>query len=472
MKKKTKTSHKKKSLEICPDKKTAMALNKDLDRATSEPKPTAPTSTKHDPLKDAKETMKNATLENVYNVTKKYLHVNDTKRIDIILATYISNGYPGTPLWLYIVGASGDWKSAFLRSLEECPQVLKLDQITSNTLASGLPKVTDLGAILANTSTLLLFPDLASLTSKNINEKNEIWGQMRNLYDGFINKRVGSGVVRVYEDCHVSMLAGTTDAIRNEILIHAQLGTRELMYDTEAYRIDNNLKMDMALENEAYEDEMKQEIHKAVDDFLLYHKAKKIKLTKEMVIFIKAEADRLSILRATGTVDRIYQELLNPITPEVPTRAVKQFKRIYMALKSLDPNYPDERCKEIITHIVNSSGNKVRQLILNSMRHYIATGWLKIEDVQQNTKLGRKPVKAQLEMLWNMGIVNKEVRKDRIGGYMTDYTDRNGEHQESMKGGRVEDVAYYQLNRDAINWHVIYKHETKSTERQQEGLNP
>jgi len=286
-------------------KKEAVALNKELDKLSTDPNDTDDSgkkdnlsSTPHDPLKDEKERLQNATLENVYEVTEKYLHINDRKRIDIILATVLSNQLKGTPIWLYIVGASGDWKSAFLRSLEGIPHVKRLDQITKNTLASGMKDVGDLGAELQGRSTILLFPDLASITSMNTDEKNAIWGQFRNLYDGFIDKQTGSGVHRKYDNCEVTLIAGTTPAIRNEILIHAQLGTRELMYDTAAKQIDNDFKMDMALQNEDYEELMKAEIHKAVADFLFFHKVdrSKVPVSHDIIDFIKSEANRLSIL--------------------------------------------------------------------------------------------------------------------------------------------------------------------------------
>ena len=345
--------------EICPDRETAMALNKEMDNTSSFKRI----------LKGEEKKIKNATLENVYKVTEKYLHINDRNRIDIILATALSNQLPGTPIWMYIVGNSGDWKSAFARSLEGMHNVMKVDQITKNTLASGLKDASDLGAELDHASKILLFPDLAALTSMNTDEKNAIWGQFRNLYDGFIDKRTGSGVHRKYDECHVTMIACTTQSIRNEILIHAQLGTRELMYDTNANTIDNDFKMDKAWENEQYEDEMRTEIQKAVCDFLTYHKVQDITITPEIKVFLKTEATRLSILRASGTVDRIYKELLNPIYPEVPTRLIKQFKRIYICLKSLDDNYPDKKAKQIISHIVDSSGNKVRQIVLKVLKN-------------------------------------------------------------------------------------------------------
>ena len=64
-------------------------------------------------------------------------------------------------------------------------------------------------------------------------------------------------------------------------------------------------------------------------------------------------------------MDRIYRELINPIAPEVPSRLIKQLKRIYISLKSLDDNYTDEKAKQIISHIITSSGDNVRQMVIN-----------------------------------------------------------------------------------------------------------
>lgn len=393
------------------------------------------------------EKIKNATLEYVYETVEKYLHVNDRNRIDLILAVALSNKMNGTPIWMFIVGNSGDWKSAFVRSLEGMSNVIKVDQITKNTLASGKKEANDLGKQLKDTSKILLFPDLAALTSMNNDDKNAIWGQFRNLYDGFIDKMTGSDVHRKYNNCHVTLIACTTHAIRDEILIHAQLGTRELMYDTNADMVDNDQKMDMAWMNEQCEYEMCQDISNVVQNFLTFKKIMDIEISSEIKEFLKHEANRLAILRASAMVDKTHKELINPVYPEIPTRLIKQFKRIYISLKSLDNNYPDEKAKEIISHIVDSSGNRVRQIIIDFMKHNNFNGnldekWLKIPEIQQGTRLGRKAIKAQLEMLWNMGLVEKEVREERIGGFVTYDYDLKAEVE---KGGRIEEIAYYCL---------------------------
>jgi len=389
----------------------------------------------------ATEASKNITLNDVYKTVEKYLHVNDRNRIDLILATALSNQIPGTPIWMFIVGNSGDWKSAFTTSLAGLDNCIKVDQLTKNTLATGMKDAWDLGSDLANNSTILLFPDLASLTSMNVDEKNTIWGQFRTLYDGDILKSTGGGVKKAYENCHVTMIACTTQSIRDEILIHAQLGTRELMYDTDADEADDDFKMDMAWENEKYEEKMATDIRDTVCSFL---KTRKITLIDkdipyETKKFLKQEAKRLRILRASGMTDRKNRELINPVSPEVPTRLIKQFKRIYISLKSLDEKYPDKKTKAIISRIVDSSGNKVRMKILEFLKKD-TTKKFKIIDIHKKTRIGRSSLKSQLEMLWNLGVISKDIIEERIGGYP--YTDPAG--YESIRGGRIEDVAYYQ----------------------------
>ncbi|HMA83606.1 MAG TPA: hypothetical protein VKP59_05190 [Candidatus Thermoplasmatota archaeon] len=384
-----------------------------------------------------------ATLTYIYETLDNYLYIDDYNRIDVILATVLSNMLSGTPIWLFIVGNSGDWKSAFVRSLEKLNNAMQIDQITKNTFASGQRKVQDLGSQLHKNSNILIFPDLASLTSSNKDDKNAIWGQMRNLYDGFINKQTGSGVKKTYWDCHVTILACSTPSIRDEILIHSQLGTRELMYDTTPDMVDNTFKMDMAWYNESFEEEMKKDIENCVINFI-YQKRKtfnpKIDVTDDMKEFLKQEAQRLSILRSSGITDRYNNETINPIRPEIPTRLIKQFKRLYISLKNLDEEYPDEKIKEIISHIVDSSGNPIRSLVMDFMRY--EKDWSNIQQLHVDTRLGRNVVKRELEVLWNIHVLDKKIEEEQVGGYVSN----DGYGNETVRGGRVEKVSYYRFN--------------------------
>lgn len=391
-------------------------------------------------IEQEKERTRYRSLQDVYDVIEKWLYIQDKKRIDVLLATVISNQIPGTPLWIFFIGNSGDTKSELINSLSIIPNTIKIDQITPNTLASGRKDASDLGGELQNSSHILIFPDLAALTSLHKDAKKEIWSQWRNLYDGFINKRTGSGVNKFYEGIHVTVIAGATPALRDEYHIHQQLGTRELLFDTEAESQYNMDKMKKAWNNENYEDEMRKEIQDAINGFLVHHKYREIKVPNDIEEFIYQEAERLAILRASAMTDWKYNELTNYVYPEVPTRLVKQLKRLYQSLKNLDEKYSDERAKEIITHVVNSSGSKIRQKVLdlfykNPDKEYT------IPELQSILKIGRSTLKTELEILWNLGIITKETRNENVGGYV--YTDEYGHEQ--FRGGRWQEISYYKL---------------------------
>jgi len=379
--------------------------------------------------------IENATLEYVYSVVDTYLFLQDKKRIDVLLAVVLSNQIHTDPVWLYLVGNSGDGKSATVRAMEALKNTIRVDSITKYTLASGKKGANDLGKKLANKSTLLLFPDLASMTSLNKDDKSRIWAQFRNLYDGFITRMTGNDVEVCYENCHVTMLACTTPVIRDEVLIHAQLGTRELMYDTDAQNNHTREKLKMAWENTNLKKEMEQALSYAMCNFIEHTTVDPdINITQEMYEFIVNEAIRLSSLRVYAIPDRRTGELNNLPAPEVPTRLIHQFRTLYVCLKSLSEDYTDKLCMEIITHVVNSSGNKTRYRIMETMRKN--DKWWTRPEMALYMRLGTYAVTVQLEHLYALHYIHKEVRREQVGGWV----DNEGQ----LRGGRMEDVVYYQ----------------------------
>jgi len=51
-------------------------------------------------------------------------------------------------------------------------------------------------------------------------------------------------------------------------------------------------------------------------------------------------------------------------------------------------------------------------------------------------------LKTELETLWNLGVVTKEIKKENLGGYITEEYGH-----EVIRGGRWEEVAYYKAVR-------------------------
>ena len=379
-------------------------------------------------------------LKQVHETIKKWLYIPNTERIDVILATALSLFYDGNPLWLFIIGRSGDAKTEIVRALTGLPYVRKIDQLTANTFASGRKDVKDLGSELVNKRTILLFSDLACLISLNKDEKKKIWSQFRTLYDGEIFKDAGSGAKKKYTNCHVVIIACVTRVIKEEHHVHQQLGTRELLYDTNANLKDNVSKMHQVFNNIGQRETMRKEIQEVIHNFIFSHKYNNnIKIPKDILEFIYNSCQKLTFLRATAPIDWYSGELSNDAETEVPTRLAEQFIVLYKALNSLENDYDPKRYKNIVENIIKSSSQPVRYKLYNIFKEQ-PDKWFMISDLMKKTKLGRKAIVSQCEILWNLGSLRKEIREELVGATGV-YTD---EHDvEHPRGGRMKNVWYY-----------------------------
>ena len=102
------------------------------------------------------------TLKQVYATVQKWLYMPNTERIDVILAAVLSLFYDGNPLWLFLIGQSGDGKTEIVQALHGLPFVRKIDQLTANTFASGRKGAKDLGSELTGNKTILALPTFPS----------------------------------------------------------------------------------------------------------------------------------------------------------------------------------------------------------------------------------------------------------------------------------------------------------------------
>ena len=383
-------------------------------------------------------------LNELHSIISKWLHIIDPNRIDVQLATAISVYSDETPLWIFLVGRSGMTKTELINAMSELPYVKIINEVTPKTFVSGKKAASDLGQRLNHNYHLLIFKDLAGLLTINKDEKRAIWGQLRTLFDGDLYKMTGDGVDKAYESCRCNIFACVTSAIKEEYSIHQQLGTRELLYELPIDEDKDEQQTRKALENLPLQKQMRREIKEAMQGFLQTREYKKdIEIPQEIIDFLIEQCDILKIMRATAPIDWRTGELMGFAEMELPTRLIQQFAVLYKSLRSLDDDYPDCKFKEIIQRIVKSSGHAVRH-ILYYMLQKQTDHWFSLKELEKKTRLAPLTIKAQLEILRNLDIVEKEVREERIGWYLdTIYSASSGKDVEIQKGGRVIDVPYY-----------------------------
>lgn len=366
----------------------------------------------------------NPSIEDLYMIYKKWLWIEDTKRIDIILATYLTTKIEGTPIWIILVGKSGDGKTEQIMALKNMPEFYPLYELTSRTLVSGNDKAKDLAPELNNK--FVVIPDMAQIMELPPQEKASLWAQLRNLFDGHIGKMsgYGMGVRKSYDNLRITLVGCSTPIIDGQILIHQGLGTRELIYRTEDI-IDQNMIMEYSMNNEDYEKEMKKELIAITTNFLKDKQMIRKELNEKELEELKRIAEFISLIRTTAEFDSYTNELRNKAYPENPTRIIKQLKRLYLALISLDKDYKSEKAFEILWHLAKSCAFPIRISIFEFfLRDLINTNRsieYKTNEIANNLSIGKNTAKRELSLLWNIGLVTKTERDEGSRWLPTDY---------------------------------------------------
>lgn len=355
--------------------------------------------------KSMKETIKNAgvniTLEELHNKYKELLYIEETDRIDIVLAVALSQKMEGIPLWLILVGASGDMKSVQLNALHNF-NAFVLHNLTSKTLVNGYKdktKFPDLAPELHNK--IIIISDMAQILKLPPSEKGEVWGQLRDLYDGVAGKTSGMGSRARYKDLKVTLLAGSTPAIDAQILVHQDLGTRELIYRTSGNNNKEKL-MEKCFDNEESEKQITNELKEITTKFLRTTQIIRKEIQSEILDEIKRIAIYVSFMRATAEFDNYTHELRNYVYPEEPTRIAKQLKRLYICLKSLDEEYSDLKALRILWHIGKSSAFPVRIRVYELLKN--TEGELSTSQISELLKIGKATAKRECSVFDNIGI--------------------------------------------------------------------
>ncbi len=211
------------------------------------------------------------TLDQVHAVFNKWFFLRNTDAIDVMLATVLSQQIDGSPVWMFLVGPPGSAKTAIISSLEEVDQTHATSTLTAPSLISGanFAGVGDPSLIPKLQGKVLVVKDFTSILSLPDREQKEIFGILRDAYDGRCSKSFGNGVVRKYES-RFTVLAASTPRIYDLAEQHQSLGERFLkfMVGDNLHHMSENDIIRRAIENSDRETTMRHELQGVVKAYL------------------------------------------------------------------------------------------------------------------------------------------------------------------------------------------------------------
>jgi len=326
------------------------------------------------------------TIEDVHKVYEKTLHIESHHLIDVPLAVFVAKELENR-ISLIGKGASGSGKSAFtepLRCLSYYPmeeigdehnnanlkyRVFFVSRLTPATFAGGTTKEKekDLGYWLEDHPSMLIYSDLAPLLTMGEETRMELFGLMRDMYDGFIKYDTGR-FSKHYKNIQVNSMAFATQLVDLESEMYNLMGTREICYklpqiqDIMKAFEKRDSKENREMRNNIVKDFL-DDIGKVENGSWVYG-SEFPKIDKTSYLVILNHVSKATKWRASAITDD-NGFLLQHVEPELPMRLAKQFFGLYKGLRAI--GLDNASTIGYVLDIVNSCGVSIRREIMERL---------------------------------------------------------------------------------------------------------
>lgn len=378
--------------------------------------PTAPTV---DEVKKEQERLplkKDLTNDELYDIYRKWLYMPDTMVLDILFGTVFANRLEGDPVWLFFVAPPAGSKSELLMSLSWAEECYPLTSLTPHALVSGsawgdgkdpslLPKLN---------KKVLVLKDFTTILSMNYAARDEIFGILRDIYDGRTEKSFGNGLKREYK-VKFGILAGVTPVIETFAAMNQSLGERFLKYrlplDT---KLSEEKKILKAISNVNSELKMRAELCQAAASVIARPNPDPEVMpafTEPYVHKVVALAQLSAWLRGVVDRDKFTQQVLYKPSAEVGTRMAKQLVKLAMGIGIFKGTRILEAYEyECIKHVaVDSCPQRVVMILKALYQAKTIDGkvMLKTKDIVDRTFLPQSTVMRVMEDLNLLRLVGR-----------------------------------------------------------------
>jgi len=281
------------------------------------------------------------TYADVVSVFRKWLFLDSTDAIELMLAVVLSQYMDGSPIWLFIVSPPGGAKTETLTSLARVPNVYMTSSLTAHSLISGANWKGDQDPSLIPqlNGKIMVIKDFTSILSMRDTEKDEIFGILRDAYDGRCGKVFGTGIRRDYKS-KFTMLAAVTPRIYDLSQQHHSLGERFLKVtigDNLVHQSERDI-IRRAIENVDRDTDLKFELQDVVSAYLRHQMGKiehnKLPKMDEVTLNRVIDLGRFGArLRGTVSHDQYRPDIITSRpSAEVGTRLGVQLSKLGRSL--------------------------------------------------------------------------------------------------------------------------------------------
>lgn len=297
---------------------------------------------------------------------------NQKQHFDIFMAAIVGTlKTEGRPLWVLFVGPPGSGKTLPMLAAQYAPCTYACSAFRPTSLISGwgLKGGEDMSLLPRLDGRILMVKDMSSLLTQNKDLVLEVFGLLRDIYDGSCTKVFGTGVERTYA-VRFGFLGAATPDIDASWALNQRLGERFLRYRVRASLEEVYAKIDHTLANVGNENQQDALIETATLGYLRYLLDTNTKLWPQM-----SNPKRIGRLAQLGailrtSVNRTQRNNQVAVLPEweEATRYGKQLLKMALALayvrgKEADDDEEFEDIKTLVRDGLDARFERIYRVI-------------------------------------------------------------------------------------------------------------
>jgi hypothetical protein len=314
--------------------------------------------------------------------TKYQALIDDSKNplsLRMVTSCFLANKLDGPPVWIIVSGKSGTGKTELIMTFSEAPEHAYV--VSGITPAGLLPANGIQGALDAANNKVLIVKDMSTLTQENKEDKNKLYGFLRDAYDGSIAKHDGTGYR--YWFGKIGFLGASVPIIETYGDFNGQLGER-FMYHR-LVPLEDRALLDKIDANSGKLKFLIDELKEAGREFLdTWIPPSTTKLPTDIRNMIKDASIMIPKLRTTVFRNRANKsEIDQPIeTQESPTRIFNTMKKMVVVASTLS-GHTDDIAKRMIRKMLLDSLPDTRYKVLYAIYKYAKTNTTKSSIAKQ-----------------------------------------------------------------------------------------
>lgn len=357
-----------------------------------------------------KEKLEPITFQEMIEAFQEILYMPDITPIKVMLATVLANRIDGEMVWMFLVAPPSSAKTELIRSLSSLHNVVALSGLTANTLHSGFngPGNQDYSLIKDLDKKILTIKDFTGILTMFAAKRDEIFGQLRDAYDGETAKRWGNTMTRSYK-AKFGIIAGVTDSIERFGTIHQTLGERFLRYRMPVITTENEAMIGLrkSMSNTGHHTDKRKRVADAVKRFFGTYPEVSAVVPEEILTKLMYLARFTALMR--GFVEKGFQQdILYKPTSEAPHRLCKQLFQMGIGLAGLEKkpemDWEDYR---IIKEIALGTCPQRVSVLVRTLHETDAP--MRLSEIAGFSKFDAFTIRIVIKDLVSIGLINIEI---------------------------------------------------------------